>query len=80
MPPPSSLSRKLRTMFLLASTIATISEPRQMEPNECVIERRNESLTPREQNDDASVGTNHQVPTAPATVTWTTFCITCAVQ
>ena len=28
---------------------------------------------PEEQQEDASSGTNHHVPTVPATVTWTTF-------
>ena len=62
-PPPSSLLRKFRTIFLAASTIATRRDPRQILPNEVVTDRTNESLTPREQNDRASIGVNHHVPT-----------------
>jgi hypothetical protein len=63
-------------MLLNASMIATSSEPRHIEPNDVVIDLTNESRTPAEQNEVASVGTNHQVPTTPATVTWSTFLMT----
>jgi hypothetical protein len=76
----SSLSRALLAMVFSASTTATRSEPRQMDPNEVVTARRCESRTPREQNAAPSAGTNHHVPTVPATVTWTTFLTTWNVQ
>ena len=47
-------------MFLDASMIATSRLPMQMDPKDVVTERTNESLTPWEQHDDASVGANLQ--------------------
>ena len=63
-------------MLLSASMMATSNEPRQIEPNDVVTDLTNDSRAPREQNDAPSSGTNHHVPTAPATVTCNTFFIT----
>lgn len=60
--------------------MATNKEPMQMDPKDVVVDLTNESRTAVEQQDDASVGTNHHVPTVPATVTCTTFLMTWNVQ
>lgn len=38
--------------------------------------RRKESRMADDQQEEASSGANHQVPTTPAVVTWTVFCNT----
>lgn len=68
MPFPSSFSLAARANILKASKMATISDPKQREPNEVVTVRMNELLTADEQHEFASVGSNHQCPTVPATV------------
>jgi len=53
----------------MALIMATTRLPKQMDPKEYVMARLNESVTALEQNEDASAGEYHQVPTAPLTVT-----------
>lgn len=54
--------------------MATSSEPKQMDPKDVVMARKKELLTADEQQEAASSGSIHQLPTIPATVTWTVFC------
>lgn len=44
-----------------------------MEPKEVVTARKNELLRADEQQQEASAGSNHQLPNIPATVTCTVF-------
>ena len=71
MPLPSSFSRAARANMRRASRIATINDPKQIDPNEVVTVRTKALLTAWEQQWFASSGSNHQCPTVPATVTWT---------
>lgn len=49
--------------------MATNKLPKQILPKDDVVARTNESLVATEQQDDASLGTNHHVDTTPATTT-----------
>jgi hypothetical protein len=60
---PSLSSLSFLTVLSRASTIATRRLPIQILPKEVVIDLRYESLTALEQKLEASVGTNHHVPT-----------------
>ena len=53
--------------------MATRSDPKQILPKEVVVARMKESLMAGEQQEEASMGENHQVETTPATVTWMVF-------
>mmetsp|Transcript_22734 Transcript_22734/g.28658 ORF Transcript_22734/g.28658 Transcript_22734/m.28658 type:complete len:84 (+) Transcript_22734:1528-1779(+) len=66
---PSSVSRAFSSMVLTVWMIATSKEPRQMDPNEFVMARAWLERTASEQQESASKGAHHQVPTVPATVT-----------
>ena len=54
---------------LMALTMATIREPKQMLPRLVVVARRREPETAGEQQEEATAGSNHHVPTVPATET-----------
>ena len=70
--PRSSLSLAIFTICLNASMIATIKDPKQIDPKEVVTERQKLPTTDFPQN-PLSEGTNHQDPTTPATVVWIVF-------
>jgi hypothetical protein len=53
----------------MALTMATIREPKQMLPRLVVVARRREPETAGEQHEEATAGSNHHVPTVPATET-----------
>mmetsp|Transcript_20348 Transcript_20348/g.42667 ORF Transcript_20348/g.42667 Transcript_20348/m.42667 type:complete len:89 (-) Transcript_20348:420-686(-) len=74
--PASRLLDVRRREFRMICKTATMRDPKQIEPREYVVDRKKESLTAEEQNDEASDGENHQVPTTPATVVRTTFLMT----
>ena len=67
--PPSSALRAVCAKRRKASRMATSKLPKQMDPNEVVMARKNELLRADEQQQFASEGSNHQLPTIPATVT-----------
>jgi hypothetical protein len=66
--PPSSLACAALASIRKASKMATRSEPKQTLPNEVVMVRQKALLTAGEQQHLASDGSNHQLPTMPATV------------
>jgi hypothetical protein len=65
---------------MITFNIATMRLPKQIDPKEYVVALLIESRTAIEQNDDASRGANHQVPTVPLTITVEIFLITSEVQ
>jgi hypothetical protein len=56
-----------------ACRIATMSPPKQMDPNEVVMVRRKLLLMADPQHPDSD-GSYHHVPTVPATITWMEYC------
>lgn len=70
----------LFTESIITLRIATSKLPKQIDPNEYVVALLNESTTALEQNDEASSGANHHVPTVPLTRTVEMFFVTSDVQ
>jgi hypothetical protein len=56
-----------------ACRIATMSPPKQMDPNDVVMVRRKLLLMADPQHPDSD-GSYHHVPTVPATITWMEYC------
>lgn len=54
--------------------MATISDPKQIEPKDVVTVRRKLLVTASEQQELPADGSYHQVPTTPATWTWIQLC------
>jgi hypothetical protein len=68
--PPSSFACAALASMRKACKMATSNEPKQTDPNDVVVVRKKALLTAELQQQLASDGSNHQLPTIPATVTW----------